>query len=100
MPTDITFEHTPRSLVSTPLDLSSAPKELEFWAVLDPDRFNGLNLDSETVRNPPLKALASSKPGEPTTPAAALLAVLEFDPKVRDSVTVPVLESGRRVIER
>ncbi|KAJ3040894.1 hypothetical protein HDV00_010354 [Rhizophlyctis rosea] len=108
MPTDITLEHTPLSLVASdekshkdhdnPL---SAPREVEVWAVLDPERFRHLDLDSPTVRNPPLdKVNEKPKPGEKNTPAAALLVDVVFDPaKEGEMGTWPVRESGRRVVE-
>ncbi|KAJ3298929.1 hypothetical protein HK104_010163, partial [Borealophlyctis nickersoniae] len=99
IPTDITLEHVSPVLVSK-AELTSAPKEIEIWGVMDPVRFGHLDLDSKITRNPPLPDHKSrtSKPGHRTDPAAVLLGEMTFDPKVKSIQTFPVRQAAQDII--
>jgi hypothetical protein len=81
--------------------LSSAPKDIELWAVLDPVLFPSLDLDNPQTRSLPKPPSSSSKSNRRSSspPAGILLASHRFDPRETNVQTFPVRVEAAKALE-
>ncbi|KAJ3416259.1 hypothetical protein HDV05_002549 [Chytridiales sp. JEL 0842] len=116
IPTAFTIDHIPVDLALSdkPTDvngsdgshfdthpgLSSSPKDVELWAVLNPEIFSSLNLNEESARALPKITADPQSESEPANqPAAVLLSTSQFDPR-KDSVqTFPVNSEAAKALK-
>ncbi|KAJ3415061.1 hypothetical protein HDV05_005587 [Chytridiales sp. JEL 0842] len=105
IPSAFTIDHVPKELALSAESvankgghihpgLSSAPKDVELWAVLDPFAFASLQLDDPKVRALP----TASNPSK--VPAGVLLASNRFDPRESNIQTFSTRLDAVKALEK